>query len=74
MDFQDINYDVTDGIATITLHRPDKMNAFTGRMMHEIISALDLTDADDNVKAVIFTGAGRAYCAGADLSDRKSVV
>jgi enoyl-CoA hydratase/carnithine racemase len=44
------------------------MNAFTGRMMHEIISALDLTDADDNVKAVIFTGAGRAFCAGADLS------
>jgi enoyl-CoA hydratase/carnithine racemase len=68
MDFQDINYDVTDGIATITLHRPDKMNAFTGRMMHEIISALDLTDADDNVKVVIFTGSGRAYCAGADLS------
>jgi enoyl-CoA hydratase/carnithine racemase len=68
MEFQDITYDVSDGIATITLHRPDKMNAFTGRMMHEIISALDQTDADDNVKAVIFTGAGRAYCAGADLS------
>ena len=68
MDFQDLNSDVTDGIATITLHRPDKMNAFTGRMMHEIISALDLTDADDNVKVVIFTGSGRAYCAGADLS------
>lgn len=68
MDFQDITYDVSDGIATIMLHRPDKMNAFTGRMMHEIISALDMSDADDNVKAVIFTGAGRAYCAGADLS------
>lgn len=68
MEFQDITYEVLDGIATITLHRPDKMNAFTGRMMHEIISALDATDADDNVKAVIFTGAGRAYCAGADLS------
>lgn len=68
MDFQDINLSVADGIATITLHRPDKMNAFTGRMMHEIISALDVTDADDNVKVVIFTGAGRAYCAGADLS------
>jgi enoyl-CoA hydratase/carnithine racemase len=59
---------VSEGIATITLNRPDKMNAFTGRMMHEIISALDLSDADDNVKAVIFTGAGRAFCAGADLS------
>jgi enoyl-CoA hydratase/carnithine racemase len=68
MEFQDITYDVSEGIATITLNRPDKMNAFTGRMMHEIISALDLSDADDNVKAVIFTGAGRAFCAGADLS------
>ncbi len=68
MDFQDIIYDVSEGIATITLNRPDKMNAFTGRMMHEIITALDLSDADDNVKAVIFTGAGRAFCAGADLS------
>lgn len=68
MDFQDITYDVSEGIATITLNRPDKMNAFTGRMMYEIISALDLTDADDDVKAVIFTGAGRAFCAGADLS------
>jgi enoyl-CoA hydratase/carnithine racemase len=68
MDFQDIIYEVSDGIATITLNRPDKMNAFTGRMMHEIISALDLSDADDNVKVVIFTGSGRAFCAGADLS------
>lgn len=68
MDFQDIRYAVEEGIATITLNRPDKMNAFTGRMMHEIIAALDATDADDDVKVVIFTGAGRAYCAGADLS------
>jgi enoyl-CoA hydratase/carnithine racemase len=68
MDFQDIIYEVSEGIATITLNRPDKMNAFTGRMMHEIISALDLSDTDDNVKAVIFTGSGRAFCAGADLS------
>ena len=68
MDFQDIVYEVSDGIATITLNRPDKMNAFTGRMMHEIIAALDATDSDDSVKVVIFTGAGRAYCAGADLS------
>lgn len=68
MDFQDIILDVDGGIATITLNRPDKLNAFTGRMMHEIIAALDITDADDSVKAVIFTGSGRAYCAGADLS------
>lgn len=68
MEFQDILLDISEGIATITLNRPDKMNSFTGRMMHEIIAALDITDADDNVKAVIFTGAGRAFCAGADLS------
>jgi enoyl-CoA hydratase/carnithine racemase len=68
MDFQDILLDISDGIATITLNRPDKLNAFTGRMMYEIIAALDITDADDNVKVVIFTGAGRAFCAGADLS------
>lgn len=68
MAFEDILLDIADGIATITLNRPDKMNAFTGRMMYEIIEALDITDADDNVKVVIFTGAGRSYCAGADLS------
>ena len=68
MEFQEIIYDLTDGVATITLNRPDKLNAFTGRMMHEVIAALDMTDADDNVKVVIFTGAGRAFCAGADLS------
>ena len=68
MDFEDIRYEVNDGIATITLHRPDKLNAFTGRMMHEIIAAFDASDADDAVKAVVVTGSGRAFCAGADLS------
>ena len=68
MAFEDILLDIADGIATITLNRPDKMNAFTGRMMYEIIEALDITDANDDVKVVIFTGAGRAFCAGADLS------
>lgn len=68
-EFSQILYDVTDHIATITLHRPDKMNAFTGTMMNEVIAALDLTDADDDVRAVIVTGSGdRAFCAGADLS------
>ena len=66
--FTEIIYDVADRIATITLNRPDKLNAFTGTMMHEIIAAIDLTDADDNVRAVIITGAGRGFCAGADLS------
>jgi enoyl-CoA hydratase/carnithine racemase len=68
MAFQEILLDVADGVATITLNRPDKLNAFTGRMMHELIEAFDRTDADDGVRVVIMTGAGRAFCAGADLS------
>ena len=68
MDYQDITLDIADGIATITLNRPDKLNAFTGKMMHEIIDAFDRTDADDDVKVVIVTGAGKGFCAGADLS------
>ena len=68
MAFTQIDYAVADHIATITLTRPEQMNAFTNTMMNEIIEAIDLTDADDDVRAVIFTGAGRAFCAGADLS------
>lgn len=67
-DFESILYAVDDGIATITLNRPDKLNAFTAKMMAEMIAAFDLTDADDAVRAVIVTGAGRGFCAGADLS------
>ena len=66
--FTQIDYQVSEKIATITLNRPEKLNAFTNMMLHEIIAALDLSDADDDVRAVIFTGAGRAFCAGADLS------
>ena len=66
--FTQIDYQVSEKIATITLNRPEKLNAFTNTMLHEIIAALDLSDADDEVRAVIFTGAGRAFCAGADLS------
>ena len=61
-------YNVDDGIATVTLNRPDKLNAFTPRMRDELIAAFDSSDADDAVRAVIVTGAGRAFCAGADLS------
>jgi enoyl-CoA hydratase/carnithine racemase len=68
MDRQETILEVADGIAILTLNRPDKLNAFTGRMMHEIISAFDETDARDDVKVVVVTGAGRAFCAGADLS------
>lgn len=68
MEYTQIAYDVSDKIATITLDRPDKLNAFTGTMMYEIIDAFDRVDGDDDVRAVIVTGAGRGFCAGADLS------
>jgi enoyl-CoA hydratase/carnithine racemase len=66
--FETLLYDVDQGVATITLNRPEKLNAFTGQMMFDMISAFDATDADDDVRAVIVTGAGRGFCAGADLS------
>jgi enoyl-CoA hydratase/carnithine racemase len=61
-------YEIEDNVLTITLNRPDKLNAFNNKMRVELIDALDHADADDEVRAIIFTGAGRAYCAGADLS------
>lgn len=68
-DFTQILLDKDGPVATITLNRPDKMNAYTRIMMEEIIRALDDTDADDAIRAVIVTGAGeRAFCAGADLT------
>ena len=66
--YTQIRYDVSDGIATVTLHRPDKMNAFTAVMMNELLAVFDEIDTDDAVRAVIVTGEGRAFCAGADLS------
>ena len=66
-DFETCYLDIADGVAVLTLNRPDRMNAFTGQMMLDMIAAFDQTDADDAVKAVIVTGAGRAFCAGADL-------
>lgn len=68
MTYTQIALDIEGPIATITLDRPDKLNAFTGVMMAELIAAFDETDANDAVKAVIVTGRGRAFCAGADLS------
>lgn len=67
MDYQQIRYEVAEGIATLTLNRPDKLNAYSIRMMEEMIDAFDRADADDAVGAVIVTGEGRAFCAGADL-------
>ena len=66
--FETLAYELEDGVATITLNRPDKLNAFNTQMMKDLIAVFDVTDADDAVKAVIVTGAGRGFCAGADLS------
>jgi len=68
MNYEQIRYEVAEGVLTITLNRPEKLNAFTETMMHEMIDAFDRSDADDAVRVVIVTGAGRAFCAGADLS------
>ena len=68
MAYTELLYSVADGIATVTLHRPDKLNAFTNTMMRELHMVFDEIDADDNVRAVVMTGSGRGFCAGADLS------
>ena len=68
MDYEQIIYAVEDNILTITLNRPERINAFTDQMMTEMVDAFDRADADDDVKAIIITGAGRGFCAGADLS------
>ncbi len=68
MSFEQIKYEIADEILTITLNRPKKLNAFTGVMQKELIEAFDRADEDDSVRAVIVTGAGRGFCAGADLS------
>ena len=66
-EFKQITTELADGVFTITLNRPDRLNAWTGTMASELHAALDRADADDQVRVVIFTGAGRAFCAGADL-------
>ena len=68
MPYNTILTDLDDGVLTLTLNRPEKLNAFTGEMQAEMIDAFDAADDDDQVRAVIVTGAGRAFCAGADLS------
>ncbi len=68
MEYTEIAYEVADSVATITLDRPDQLNAFTSTMMRELIDGFDRADGDDDVRAVVVTGRGRAFCAGADLS------
>lgn len=63
-----VRTDLTGGVMTLTLDPPEKLNAFTIEMMQELIDAFDVADADDAVRAVVVTGAGRAFCAGADIS------
>ena len=67
MEYQEIAYEVADGVLTITLDRPDRLNAFTIRMHKELVDAFDRADADDDVRVVVVTGRGRGFCAGADL-------
>jgi len=67
-DFEEIRAEATDGVLTITLNRPERLNAFTETMRRELIAAFDLADADDDVRAVVVTGEGRGFCAGADLA------
>ncbi len=68
MDFEQITTELAEGVLTITLNRPERLNAWTPQMGHELITAFDHADADDDVRAVIVTGAGRGFCAGADLA------
>ena len=69
MSYEQITTDAADGVLTITLNRPDRLNAWTSTMGRELIAAFDAADADDDVRAIIVTGAGRGFCAGADLQE-----
>lgn len=68
MSYQSIIVDEDAGVLTVTLNRPDRLNAFTVEMAYELIAAIDHADADDNIRAIILTGAGRGFCSGADMS------
>jgi enoyl-CoA hydratase/carnithine racemase len=69
MTFADVGYAVAAGVATITLERPEKLNAARIGTLDELIAALDAADADDAVRVVVVTGSGRAFCAGTDLAN-----
>ena len=69
MSWSQVRYEVAGGIATLTLHRPDRLNAFTAEMAGELGEVCAQVDADDAVRVLVVTGAGRAFCAGADLGE-----
>src|SRR5574338_1615039 len=69
MKFENILFEITDGIARLTLNRPDKLNSFTGEMHAELRDALDRILDDEAVRVLVLTGAGRAFCVGQDLAD-----
>lgn len=73
MSYEQIRYDVHDRVATITMHRPERLNAWTPRMGHELYEAFQDAGADANVRAIVVTGAGRGYCAGADMDSLRSI-
>jgi enoyl-CoA hydratase/carnithine racemase len=73
MNFETLLYEIKDRILTLTLHRPDHLNAFTVRMADELVRAFDMASDDDAIGAIVVTGAGRAFCAGMDLSEGGNV-
>lgn len=70
MDFEDIVLEKEGGVTTLTLNRPDRLNSFTTKMYRELSNIMNQIKKDDEIKVVIFTGAGRGFCAGSDVSDR----
>lgn len=73
MKYEEVLYDVADGVATVTMNRPEKLNAWTFRMDQEVRHAMLRADADPDVRVIVFTGAGRGFCSGADMGLLASV-
>ena len=73
MSYNTVRYDIADNILTLTLYRPDHLNAFTVEMAHELIDAFERASDADDVRAIVVTGEGRAFCAGMDLSGEGNV-
>ena len=67
MSYQTIDFDLADGVAKLTLNRPDRLNSFTAQMHEEVAAALDIAAADQSARVLVLTGAGRGFCAGQDL-------